>query len=145
MTLYAQGFKNVIPIYGVNGLLDEHMALFKGRIKETYIIFDADEAGVKGAEALALRLKEKEISPYIVSLPVKDVNVFFKRHTPEEFESLLKKANPQALEQSDKISKREQSLYQETEHGFIVGYGDRYYEIKGIQRTDTQLNPSSWS
>ena len=139
LTLYAQGFKNVIPIYGVNGLLDEHLSLFNRRIKEAYIIFDADEAGVKGAEALALRLKEKEIVPYIVNLPVKDVNVFFKRQTPEELEALLKKANPQALEQSDKISKREQSLYQETEHGFIVGYGDRYYEIKGIQRTDTQL------
>ncbi len=139
LTLYAQGFKNVIPIYGVNGLLDEHLALFKGRIKETYIIFDADEAGVKGAEALSLRLKEKEINPYIVSLPVKDVNVFFKRHTPEELESLLKKANPMSLEQSGKISKREQTFYQETEHGFIVGYGDRYYEIKGIQRADTQL------
>lgn len=139
LTLYAQGFKNVIPIYGVNGLLDEHLSLFSRRIKEAYIIFDADEAGVKGAEALALRLKEKEIIPYIVNLPVKDVNVFFKRQTPEELETLLKKANPQALEQSDKISKREQSLYQETEHGFIVGYGDRYYEIKGIQRTDTQL------
>jgi DNA primase len=139
LTLYAQGFKNVIPIYGVNGLLDEHLSLFNRRIKEAYIIFDADEAGIKGAEALALRLKEKEINPYIVSLPVKDVNIFFKRQTPEELEALLKKANPQALEQSDKISKREQSLYQETEHGFIVGYGDRHYEIKGIQRTDTQL------
>ncbi len=139
LTLYAQGFKNVIPIYGVNGLLDEHMALFKGRIKESFIIFDADEAGIKGAEALALRLKEKGILSYIVTLPVKDVNIFFKRQTPEELEALLKKANPQALEQSEKISKREQSLYQETEHGFIVGYGNRYYEIKGIQRSDTQL------
>jgi DNA primase catalytic core len=139
LTLYAQGFKNVIPIYGVNGLLDEHLALFNSRIKETYIIFDADEAGIKGAEALALRLKEKEIVPYIVSLPVKDVNIFFKRQTPEELEALLRGANPKALEQSDKISKREQSLYQETEHGFVVGYGDRYYEIKGIQRSDTQL------
>ena len=139
LTLYAQGFKNVIPVYGVNGLLDEHLSLFKSRIKEAYIIFDADEAGIKGAEALALRLKEKEIAPYIVTLPVKDVNIFFKRHTPEELEALLKKANPGSLEQSDKISKREQSLYQETEHGFIVGYGDRYYEIKGIQRSDTQL------
>ncbi len=70
---------------------------------------------------------------------MKDVNIFFKRQTPEELEALLKKANPQALEQSEKISKREQSLYQETEHGFIVGYGNRYYEIKGIQRSDTQL------
>ncbi|MDY6973766.1 MAG: hypothetical protein SV775_15805, partial [Thermodesulfobacteriota bacterium] len=92
-----------------------------------------------GAEAVALRLKEKDITPYIVTLPDKDVNVFFKRHTPEEFEELLKKANPESLEQSGKVSKRKQSLYKETEHGFMVGYGVRQYEIKGIQRGDTQL------
>ncbi len=139
LTLYAQGFKNIIPIYGVNGLLEEHLSLFNRRIKEAYLVFDADEAGRKGAEAVSLRLKEKEIVSYIVELPAKDVNLYFKRHTPEEFEQLLKKANPKALEQSEKVSKREQSLYQETEYGFIVGYGERYYEIKGIQRSETQL------
>ena len=139
LTLYAQGFKNTIPIYGVNGMLEEHLSLFNRRIKEAYLVFDADEAGRKGAEAVLLRLKEKEITSYIVELPAKDVNLYFKRHTPEEFEQLLKKANPKALEQSEKVSKREQSLYQETDYGFIVGYGERYYEIKGIQRSETQL------
>jgi len=130
LSLYDQGFKNVIPVYGVNGLLDDHISLFNRRIKEAYLVFDADEAGRKGAEGVALRLKEKEISSYIVSLPVKDVNVFFKRHTPEEFEALLKEANPESFEQSEKIRKRVQSLYKETEHGFIVGYGERQY-VKG--------------
>jgi DNA primase catalytic core len=139
LTLYAQGFKNTIPIYGVNGLLEEHLSLFNRRIKEAYLVFDADEPGKKGAEAVLLRLKEKEIVSYIVELPSKDVNLYFKRHTPEEFEQLLKKANPKALEQSEKVSKREQTLYQEREFGFIVGYGERFYEIKGIQRSETQL------
>ena len=87
LTLYDQGFKNVIPAYGVNGLLDDHLFLFNRKVKEIYLVFDADEAGRKGAEAASMRLKEKEIKSYIVTLPVKDVNVFFKRHTPEEFES----------------------------------------------------------
>ncbi|OQW97660.1 MAG: hypothetical protein BWK74_06010 [Desulfobacteraceae bacterium A6] len=139
LTLYDQGFKNVIPIYGVNGLLDEHLALFYRKIKSAYLVFDADEAGKRAAEAVSMRLKEKEIEPYAVTLPVKDVNIFFKRHTPEEFEVLLKAADPQSLEQSEKVRKREQNLYAETGHGFIVGYGDRQYEIKGIQRGDTQL------
>jgi DNA primase catalytic core len=139
LTLYDQGFKNVVPVYGVNGLIDDHIALFKGKVKEAYLCFDADEAGKQGAEAVALRLKEKEIACHIVTLPVKDVNLFFKRHTPEEFEALMKQANPRSLEQSEKISKRQQSLFRETEHGFLVGYGDRQYEIKGIQRGDTQL------
>jgi DNA primase len=139
LTLYDQGFKNVVPIYGVSGLIDDHLSLFNRKVKEAYLVFDADEAGQKAVESVSMRLKEKGIEPYPVTLPVKDVNIFFKRHTPEEFEQLLKKANPQSLEQSDKVSKREQRLYKPTEHGFIVGYGERQYEIKGIQRGDTQL------
>ncbi len=139
LTLYDQGFKNVIPIYGVNGLLDDHLFLFNRKVKETYLVFDADDAGRKATEAVSLRLKEKGIACYPVVLPDKDVNVFFKRHTPEEFEQLLKSSNPRSLEQSEKVSKREQRLYTQTDHGFIVGYGERQYEIKGIQRTDTQL------
>jgi DNA primase len=139
LTLYDQGFKNVIPIYGVNGLIDDHLLFFNRKIKSAYLVFDADEAGQKATEAVSTRLKEKGIASYAVTIPDKDVNVFFKRHTPEEFEALLKKANPKSLEQSDKVSKRRQSLYKETQHGFITGYGDRQYEIKGIQRGTTQL------
>lgn len=139
LSLYDQGFKNVVPVYGVNGLIDDHITLFNHKVKEAYIVFDADESGNKGAEAVSLRLKEKGITPYIVELPDKDVNIFFKRHTPEEFEALIKKANPESLEQSEKVSKREQSLYLETDSGFMVGYAGRQYEIKGIQRGDTQF------
>lgn len=139
LTLYDQGFKNVIPIYGVNGLTDDHLSLFNRKIKDAYLVFDADDPGRKAAESVSLRLKEKEIVSHIVKLPIKDVNIYFKRHTPEEFEQLLKDANPESLEQSDKVSKRAQNLYKETEHGFIVGYGDRQYQIKGIQQGDTQL------
>jgi DNA primase len=139
LTLYDQGFKNVIPIYGVNGLLDEHLSFFNRKVKDTYLVFDADDAGRRAAEAVSLRLKEKGIESYPVTVPVKDVNIYFKRHTPEQFETLLKAANPQSIEQSEKVSKREQSLYADTDYGFIVGYGQRQYEIKGIQRGDTQL------
>ncbi len=139
LTLYDQGFKNVMPIYGVNGLLEEHLSLFSRNIKEAYLAFDADEAGRHASEAVSLRLKEKGIAAYPVHLPAKDVNVFFKDHTPEDFERLLKDANPDDFEQSDRAGNREETLYEETDHGFIVEYGPRQYEIKGIQRGDTQL------
>jgi DNA primase catalytic core len=139
LTLYDQGFKNVMPIYGTNGLIDDHLFFFNRKIKQAYLVFDADDAGQKAAKAVSLQLKEKEIVSWIVDLPVKDVNIYFKRHTPEEFELLLKKANPKSLEQSDKINNRKKTLYKETEHGFIIGYGDRQYQVKGIQRGDTQL------
>ncbi len=127
LTLYDRGFKNVMPIYGVNGLLDEHLLFFSRRIKTAYLAFDADEAGRQAAEAVSLRLKEKGIASYPVALPTKDVNDYFKSHTPEAFEELIEAANP-----ADQI-------YKETEHGFLAGFGSRYYEIKGIQRGGTQL------
>lgn len=139
LTLYDAGFKNVIPIYGTNGLIDDHLALFSRKVKTAYLVFDADEAGKQAAGAVSMLLKEKGIASYPVTLPVKDVNIYFKRHTPEAFETLLKIANPAGREPSEKVGKREQPLYKETEHGFIVGFSGRQYEIKGICRGDTQL------
>jgi DNA primase len=33
LTLYDQGFKNVIPSYGVNGLTEDHLSLFNSPLK----------------------------------------------------------------------------------------------------------------
>ncbi len=146
LTLYDQGFKNVIPAYGVNGLTDDHLFLFNPGVKEIYICFDSDQAGKDGAAKTAEQLKdldpaqrEKEITCHVVSLPDKDINIYFNRHPPEEFEELLKAANPESIEQSDSLNKRKQTLYRGEEHGFTVGYSKRQYQVKGIQRGDTQL------
>jgi DNA primase catalytic core len=150
LTLYDQGFKNVIPAYGVNGLSEEHLFFFNRHpIKDVYLVFDADEAGVKGAARAKEQLQKQKTQKtqptqktqkiYTVTLPDKDVNIFFKRHTPEEFEQLLKQANPSSTEQSDSLNKRRQLFCRAEEHGFIVGFTGRQYQIKGIQRGDTQL------
>ncbi len=140
LTLYDQGFTNVVPAYGVNGLTDDHFSLFNSGIKEVYLCFDNDQAGKDGAARVTAQLKKKGIQKvYPVTLPDKDINIFFKRHTPEEFEQLLKKANPQSLEQSDSLDKRKQVVCRNEEHGFVIGYKGRQYQVKGIQRGDTQL------
>lgn len=139
LTLYDQGFTNVIPCYGVNGLTDDHLFLFNSAVKEIYICFDSDKAGIEGAAKTASQLKEKGITVYTVTLPEKDINIYFNRHTPEELEGLFKAANPESIEQSDSLNKRKQSLYIQEEHGFTVGFSKRQYQVKGIQRGDTQL------
>ncbi len=106
LTLYDQGFTNVIPCYGVNGLTDDHLLFFNSSVKEAYICFDSDPAGKEGAARTATQLKTKGITPFIVTLPDKDINIYFNRHTPEEFEGLLKAANPESIEQSDSLNKR---------------------------------------
>jgi DNA primase len=104
-----------------------------------YLCFDSDQAGKDGATQAAAQLRKKGITVYTVELPDKDITIYFNRHTPEEFEQLLKAANPASVEQSDSLNKRKQTLYQQEEHGFTVGYATRQYQVKGIQRGDTQL------
>lgn len=139
LTLYDQGFTNVIPAYGVGGLTEDHLFLFNRAVKEVYLCFDSDAAGKDGAARTTEQLQKKGITTYTVTLPDKDINVYFNRHTPEEFEQLLREANPESIEQSDSLNKRKQTLYKQEEHGFTVGYGKRQYQVKGIQRGDTQL------
>jgi DNA primase catalytic core len=140
LTLYNAGFKNVIPCYGVNGLTSDHLSLFESSgVREAYLCFDADPSGKEGAGRIAKQLKEKGITVFIVDLPDKDINDYFFRRTPEEFEDLLKTANPESLERSTSVSKREETLYQKTNQGMILGIGDRRYEIKGVARQGTQL------
>ncbi len=139
LSLYDQGFKNVIPAYGINGLTEDHLFIFNSSVKEVYICFDSDKAGQEGAAKAAEQLKEKGITTHIVTLPDKDINIYFNRHTPEEFEQILKAANPESVEQSDSLNKRKQTLYRQEGHGFTVGYAKRQYQVKGIQRGDTQL------
>ncbi|MCP3955826.1 MAG: toprim domain-containing protein, partial [Desulfobacterales bacterium] len=140
LTLYDQGFTNAIPAYGVNGLTDDHLFLFNSAVKEVYLCFDSDKTGKEGAAKTAEQLKEKGVQKtHVVTLPDKDINIYFNRHTPEEFEQLLKAANPESVEQSDSLNKRKQTLYRQEEHGFTVGYAKRQYQVKGIQRGNTQL------
>ncbi len=139
LTLYDQGFKNVIPAYGVNGLTDDHLLFFNGSVKEIYTCFDSDLAGKDGATKAAEQLQNINITVHTVILLDKDINIYFNRHTPEEFEQLLKAANPESVEQSDSLNKRKQTLYIQEEHGFTASYAKRQYQVKGIQRGDTQL------
>jgi len=123
LILYDQGFCNVMPVNG------ETLSHIRGKIKEVYTLFEA------GTE----QLQEAEIKTFAVNLPAKNVTKYFNRNTPEDFEQLLKQANPDSLEQSDTLNKRKQSFYQHEENGFTVGYAQRQYQVKGIQRGDTQL------
>jgi DNA primase len=90
IALYDQGFTNVIPAYGVNGVTEDHLVLFNSAVTEVYLCFDSDQAGKDGAAQAAEQLQKKGITVYTIELPDKDITIYFNRHTPEEFEQLLK-------------------------------------------------------
>lgn len=147
LTLYNAGFKDVIPCYGVNGLTEDHLNLFiRYQTKEVYICFDRDDAGDKGAEKIASQLRDKRIDPYIVNLPSSespekvDINSFFSTADASSiFERLLKEVNPRASIRSDRVMKQEQRDYEKTDTGFVIQYGERRYEVRGITRDGVKL------
>lgn len=140
LSLYANGFRNVIPLYGTQGWTADHEALLaREAVQEAYLVFDADDPGRKAADVLQAKLTVKGIDVHVVDLPEKDVNVFFLRHSPEQFEALLREANPRSVEHSDRVRKRDETAFEATPHGFKITFGGRYYEAKGISRTETQL------
>lgn len=140
LTLYDQGFKNVIPCYGTSGLSEEHLACFERFVvKEILLCFDSDEAGKTAAAHAANRLLALSISCSILTLPDKDVNDYFQRHTPEEFEALVRQAHPLTPVRSEALAARAETLFESTEAGFRVGYGERRYEVKGLHRLGAQL------
>lgn len=149
LTLYNAGFKEVIPCYGVNGLTDDHLNLFqRHQTKEVYICFDRDDAGEQGAERISSQLKEKSIDAYIISLPAIpdtqdkiDINTFFllTADAASIFERLIKESNPRTSIRSDKAIKHEQKLYEKTDTGFTIQYGERRYELKGITKEGVKL------
>ena len=144
LTLYQNSFKKVIPCYGVNGLTEDHLSLFtRYQTKEISICFDNDDAGREGTKRIAEQLKEKGIAAHIIDLPASsekiDVNSFFllTANAPTVFHKLLNDANPGSSLQS-KIENLKSEI-EMTDSGFIVHYGERRYEVKGITREGVKL------
>ena len=70
LTFWVHGFRNVTACYGVNGLTEEllHFIVALG-IKEVLLAFDSDEAGDRGAAAVAERLSAHGIACRRVRFP----------------------------------------------------------------------------
>lgn len=62
LSLYQAGVKNVIPAYGTGGVGDNGIrSLVSERVQQVVVAFDNDDAGQKGADALASRLNDAGI------------------------------------------------------------------------------------
>lgn len=153
VTLISNGITNAIPCYGVNGLTDDHISLFKQHNTQTiHICFDNDESGTRGQEAVAARLQEEGFAAAPVTLPEhKDINEFFllTAHAKERFEELLLTDNTskqQAVKDLDPARREEKDLAP-TDREQITTTADtitytrekRFYEVRGISKTGNKL------
>jgi DNA primase len=70
LTFWAAGFRNVTSCYGVNGMTDELLGALKScGAQRILIAFDRDEAGDRGAEAVAKRLTAEGLDCFRLLFP----------------------------------------------------------------------------
>ncbi|WP_456311516.1 CHC2 zinc finger domain-containing protein [Serratia proteamaculans] len=86
MTFWCAGYRHVIAAFGVNGFTASHLAALQYHgVKRVMIAFDRDEAGDRGAEAVAGELAAARIEAWRVRFPAGlDANAYaLKSGNPE--------------------------------------------------------------
>jgi len=123
--LSQAGFKEVIWTQDDEGLSQDHLRLFQRHgLKEAYVTFSSPY--------VLAQLKEEEITAHLVKLPPLPVE-------PTVIEWALKEANAQTPIRSEEVKKREPSGFEKEATGFSIQYGERRYEIKGVEKSKTKL------
>ncbi len=70
LTFWAAGYRNVTSCYGVNGMTEELLGVLKScGAQRILIAFDRDEAGDRGAEAMAKRLTTEGLDCFRLLFP----------------------------------------------------------------------------
>jgi DNA primase len=96
LTFWCAGYRNVTASYGVDGFTEDHLAAFAQHgVRRVLIAYDRDEAGERGAAALAERLGAAGIGSGRVEFPRGlDANAYALKVTPaaKSLGVLLRKA-----------------------------------------------------
>ncbi len=86
LTFWCAGFRNVSTSYGIEGFTAHHVEMMKRQhTRRVLIAYDRDEAGDRGADALAKRLLAEGIEAYRIEFPKgMDANTYAKTLKPAE-------------------------------------------------------------
>jgi DNA primase catalytic core len=92
--IWSAGIRNVMPVYGTNGLTDEIIAhLQECRVKRVVLMLDSDPAGEHAARLMEQCLSEIDLAVRSVRLPVKDAAEFVAGGgSAQELAALIKPA-----------------------------------------------------
>ncbi|MFH1777800.1 MAG: toprim domain-containing protein, partial [Candidatus Omnitrophota bacterium] len=145
LSIYQAGFKNVIALYGTNGLTKDHLYLFQSNnVKQIHLCLDTDEAGKTASAKLKGILAGMNIRADIIELnDAKDANEYFSTHNSDDFARLLEGAAPckdiNTREFNlDNAKEAEEKVKILAEDSLILEYGRRKYLIRGIEHSRQQ-------
>lgn len=137
LSLCRAGFRNTIPIYGINGWTADHRQLLERyRTRRVYLCFDADEAGQKATQELSHTLGALGIETATIKLPVKDANEFFCTgpEAAPAFKGLLEQAAAAVRRPAASAGRTEAGT--EIENGLVYRTGPRSYRVRGWNGQD---------
>lgn len=140
LSLYVLGQRNVIPLYGTNGLTEAHLHLFeKERVRRIYLCLDNDEAGKKAQEGLIKRLSLLGMETLTIQLPedCQDANDYLQKRAEDcPFKTFLEEAESKTI---DGILPQEgyPKITQDDDNIFVT-FPEREYRVRGLstQRFD---------
>jgi DNA primase len=136
LSLVQLGIQNAVPLYGTNGLTDDHIRLFRdGRLKEIVLCMDADDAGRKATVRIAGRLRDLRIPISTVALSegIKDPNDFLTRGgTKEAFDEILSGRTPLCVDEPSPSGEGEGLIAHTNDEANFV-YGGLLYRIRGLR------------
>ena len=84
------GYQNVIPIYGVNGFIQEHIDfVLRNRSKKVILAMDSDETGEKASAAIAEKFAKMHVPTSRLLLPEKDANELLAKEGVDGFKKIV--------------------------------------------------------
>jgi DNA primase len=127
LSLYQNGFPEAIPLYGTNGLTDDHLELFwEYRPKKIHLCLNNDQPGKEATVRIGETLTGLGFNVGVINLPEhKDLNDFFQAgKTFDDFTKLLIESENSGLKPGYHV--------EETELGLVITCDSRQYRIRGI-------------
>ncbi len=92
LSLVEAGIGNAIPIYGINGLTEDHKELVKRcGVTSVVIALDADEAGRKTTTQVLDVFETLGVRARSIEWPEKDPNELLVKHGPEKLREITEK------------------------------------------------------
>ena len=94
LSAISNGFTETIPLYGVNGLTNDHLELFKENLVEKILFcFDNDKAGNEAIPKNIEKLKHLPLNFSKIVLPdYSDLNEYFQIYSANDFQKLVETA-----------------------------------------------------